>query len=197
VHDRAPILRPPARFASRRAAVLEGLQAIAQPCAMADALQTAAGMSNLIPQHILVPHDFSETADHALLFALDLAERLGARVTVMHAYEIDYGFPESTIASVDLLAQIRTAAGTALEAVVARARKRGVPVEGLLQQGAPWREVNAVAADKKADLVIMGTHGRRGVARALLGSVAEKVVRTAPCPVLTVRLPQHAGSESA
>jgi nucleotide-binding universal stress UspA family protein len=153
-------------------------------------------MTSVIPQHILVPHDFSETADHALFFALDLAESLGARVTVMHAYEVDYGFPESAIPAPELLSQIRESAGAALEGVIARASKRGVPVAGLLRQGTPWSEIDEVAGHTKADLVVMGTHGRRGIARALLGSVAERVVRTAPCPVLTVRAPEAGAGQA-
>jgi nucleotide-binding universal stress UspA family protein len=61
-----------------------------------------------------------------------------------------------------------------------------VAVEWVLRRGAAWSEINAAVKDTGADLVVMGTHGRRGVARALLGSVAEKVVRSASCPVLTV-----------
>jgi nucleotide-binding universal stress UspA family protein len=62
-------------------------------------------------------------------------------------------------------------------------------VSVVLRHGTPWTEIATVAREAKADLVVMGTHGRRGVARMLLGSVAERVVRTAPCPVLTVHGP--------
>jgi len=81
------------------------------------------------------------------------------------------------------------AAATALEGVAARTRKPGLEVHSVLRQGSAWSEINAAAKEEKADLVVMGTHGRHGLARALLGSVAEKVVRTAPCPVLTVHGP--------
>jgi nucleotide-binding universal stress UspA family protein len=62
-----------------------------------------------------------------------------------------------------------------------------VKVKTELRHGAAWREIDQAAADLKVDLIVLGTHGRKGIARALLGSVAEKVVRTAACPVLTVR----------
>jgi nucleotide-binding universal stress UspA family protein len=143
-------------------------------------------MSTPIPQHILVPHDFSETADQALAYALDLAEKLGARITIVHAYEVVYGFPESVQLTADLLGAVQSASRTALDSVLARARRPGVALDGLLRQGPAWSEINTLAREANVDLIVMGTHGRRGIARALLGSVAEKVVRTATCPVLTI-----------
>jgi nucleotide-binding universal stress UspA family protein len=135
---------------------------------------------------ILVPHDFSETAQRAFDFALDLAAPLGARINLVFAYDVlAYGFPEAPSMAMDTT-QIERAARTALEGVASRARRPGVAVECVLRRGAAWSEINAAAKDTAADLIVMGTHGRRGVARALLGSVAEKVVRTASCPVLTV-----------
>jgi nucleotide-binding universal stress UspA family protein len=143
-------------------------------------------------RRILVPHDFSDTADRALAFALDIAEKLHASVTILHAYEIPtYGFPEGPAMTVEMIGQIERASGTALEGIAQRARRPGVEVTTALRHGTAWSEINALAKEMSADLVAMGTHGRRGVARALLGSVAEKVVRTAPCPVLTVHGPEH------
>ncbi len=143
-------------------------------------------MTNNI-QHILVAHDFGETAQTALLYALDLAEMLKARVTVVHAYEIPvYGFPEGLAFAPDVTGRIETVSRQALEGIVQRASRPAVRVDGLLRQGPAWSEVSAAAHEAKADLIVIGTHGRRGFAHALLGSVAEKVVRTAPCPVLTV-----------
>jgi nucleotide-binding universal stress UspA family protein len=139
-------------------------------------------------QRILVAHDFSDTAQSALDLALSLAEKLDAAVLVMHAYEIPtYGLPEGPVMTVEMVKDIETAARTALDGVVARAQRPGISVKAVLRHGPAWSEVEAVARETKADLVVVGTHGRRGLARALLGSVAEKVVRTAPCAVLTVR----------
>jgi nucleotide-binding universal stress UspA family protein len=139
--------------------------------------------------HILVPHDFSDSAEGALDTALALAGALQARVTLLHAYDVPaYVFPESVVATADLVGHIRGAAEEALANVAERARKSGVKIDAVLRQGIAWSEIDAVALDLKCDLIVMGTHGRRGLSRALLGSVAEKVVRTAPCPVLTVPL---------
>ncbi|HEX8789731.1 MAG TPA: universal stress protein [Polyangiaceae bacterium] len=141
-------------------------------------------------ERILVPHDFSETADAALAMALDLAARLRARVIILHAYEAPtYVFPESVVATADLVGQIRGAAEEALAGLKERVEKPGLQVETMLCQGVAWSEIGRAAKEIGADLVVMGTHGRRGLSRALIGSVAEKVVRTAPCPVLTVHGP--------
>jgi nucleotide-binding universal stress UspA family protein len=144
-------------------------------------------MSTTSPiRSILVPHDFSETARRALDFALDLAAPLGARVVLMFAYDVlAYGFPEAPNLAMDA-AEVDRKAQKALEDLASSARRPGVALEWVVRRGAAWSEINAAAKDARADLIVMGTHGRRGVARALLGSVAEKVVRTAPCPVLTV-----------
>jgi nucleotide-binding universal stress UspA family protein len=144
-------------------------------------------------EHILVPHDFSETAENALSFALSLAEKLGSRVTILHVFEPPaYAFPEGPTLTPDIAVQIEKAAATALEGVAARAKRPGVETGTELRQGSPWREIDAAAREAHADLIVIGTHGRRGLARALLGSVAEKVVRTAGCPVLTVHAPHAA-----
>jgi nucleotide-binding universal stress UspA family protein len=150
-------------------------------------------MSTKTPiRRILVAHDFSETAESALQLALDLAEKIGARVTIVHAYEAVYGFPESVELKADILAAVEKTASKSLGDLTARTQRSGVEIQSLLRHGAAWSEINAAAKDVGADLIVIGTHGRRGIARALLGSVAEKVVRTAPCPVLTVHGPEAA-----
>ncbi len=138
-------------------------------------------------KRILVAHDFSEPADFALAYALDLAEKLGAQLTIMHAYEVPtYGYPEGPALTLEMASQIERSAQSALEGVAARACRPAVQIDTVLRHGPSWSEINAVASQLAVDLIVMGTHGRRGIARALLGSVAEKVVRTAPCAVLTV-----------
>jgi nucleotide-binding universal stress UspA family protein len=157
---------------------------------LAGGLQLQRGMSHspALIQRIIVPHDFSETANRALEYGLGLAERLGASVTVVHAYEIPvYGFPEGPVVTTEMAGQIEKASRSAMDALAKRAKRPGVEVSFALRQGPAWSEIQAVAKETKADLVVIGSHGRRGLSRALLGSVAEKVVRTAPCPVLTVR----------
>jgi nucleotide-binding universal stress UspA family protein len=142
-------------------------------------------------QRILVPTDFSETSLYALDYAIDLAKKLGATVTVMHAFELPiYGFPDGAlIASAEVASRILNGSTQALADTIAERKNSGVKLETALRQGPADEEIVTLARLSHADLVVMGTHGRRGLARALLGSVAEKVVRTAQCPVLTVHGP--------
>ena len=137
---------------------------------------------------VLVPTDFTESSDQALDWAIELAARLDASVTVMHAYEIPViGFPDgSLVATAEIATRLSDEARTSLEATVAQRQGRGVPIDAVLREGVAWEEINSVAEAIDADIIAIGTHGRRGIARALLGSVAEAVVRTSRRPVLTV-----------
>lgn len=149
--------------------------------------------TRMLPIHrILVPTDFSEPSDRAVDCAIELARKLDASVTLVHAYEIPaYSFADgAVVGSADLAARLSDGAQRTLDAAVAARKHAGVPVDGVLRQGIAWEEIDAVAKERKADLVVVGTHGRRGLARAVLGSVAEQVIRTCEVPVLTV----HAGA---
>jgi nucleotide-binding universal stress UspA family protein len=144
-------------------------------------------------RRILLATDFTDTSSRALDWAIELAAPLGASITVMHAYEFPIvGFPDGAlIATADLAARISDAARAALDATVEQRRGRGVPLDAILRQGVAWEEINAVADELDADLIVIGTHGRRGLARALLGSVAENVIRTARRPVTTLHGPRE------
>jgi nucleotide-binding universal stress UspA family protein len=144
-------------------------------------------------RRILVATDFTETSQRAIDAALELATRLGASLTVMHAYEIPIvGVPDGAlIATPELAARISEAARSALDSTLKRLEGRGVQVQGVLRDGVAWEEIEHVANDIDADVIVIGTHGRRGIARALLGSVAENVIRTTYRPVLTIHGPPH------
>ena len=138
-------------------------------------------------KRILVATDFSEPAGRALALALELAKLHGARLMLLHVWSI----PSAAYA--DALswpvADVETAARTTLDALAARVAEDHPDTEAVLRMGSEWRGILDAVRDCGADLVVMGTHGRRGVPRLLLGSVAEKVVRLSPVPVLTVRGP--------
>jgi nucleotide-binding universal stress UspA family protein len=141
-----------------------------------------------VPTTLLVPVDFSATSEAALTLAVELAKPLHARLVVMHAYDVPvYGYPGTFLTSPDIVSSIRDAAQGALDAMVARFEKHDLKLETVLRQGSPSQETNAVAHELGADMIVIGTHGRSGFARLLLGSVAEKIVRSAVIPVLTVR----------
>lgn len=135
-------------------------------------------------QHILVAIDFGEPSSHALDVALDLARKLDAKLTLVHvwwtptlAYSSDIPWP---------VADIVREAQQMLDAVLVGVKLRYPRTDAILREGIPASQILAVAAECGADLIVMGTHGRRGLPRVLLGSVAEKVVRRSPVPVLTV-----------
>jgi nucleotide-binding universal stress UspA family protein len=142
---------------------------------------------------ILTPVDFGAGSDHALEYALDLASALGATVHVLHVYQIPvYGFPDGAfLAGPEIATRLSEAAQKGLDSLVARVAARGVNVQGHLRQGNPADEICEVATALKVDLIVLGTHGRRGLAHALMGSVAERVVRTSNTPVLSIRTHQE------
>ena len=137
--------------------------------------------------HILVPTDFSETSELALAAAVELARTFRARLTLLHVWSVpNMGYAEGLTWP---LGAMEEAAQVALEEVQARTRTMAVETDSIIKSGAEWEQIIDVTKARGIDLVVMGTHGRRGVARVLLGSVAERVVRLSPVPVLTIRGP--------
>ena len=140
---------------------------------------------------ILVATDFGDASDRALEVAVDLAQKLDARLVLTHSYEIpSYSYPGSPlIPMVDITQSIAKAAEAGLAASLQVARAKVPGATSVLRSGTPWREILEVAKDEACDLLVVGTHGRRGLSHALIGSVAEKLVRVSSIPVLSV----HAG----
>jgi len=136
---------------------------------------------------IMVPVDFSECSDVAMQYAAMLARRLNASVFLVHVIQpFTYGMTE-TFNLVDHYTALKTIAGPLLDQARKKLSKQGVSVETDLLSGPAHHEILKKAGRAKADLIVMGTHGRTGVEHFLMGSVAEKVVRLSSCPVLTVR----------
>jgi nucleotide-binding universal stress UspA family protein len=139
-------------------------------------------------KHILVPLDWGEPSRRALELAIELVQTFGAELSVVHVYEIPaYAYGGMPPVAADLVTPIERAARKELDQEIAAIRRRVPDAHAVLRSGGAWREILAAIEETHADLVVMGTHGRRGVPRFLLGSVAEKVVRMSPIPVLTVR----------
>ena len=137
---------------------------------------------------ILVPTDFSEHSAYALSYAVDLAQRYEAAVTLAHVYPVvNYAAAEGfALYTPQQLTELLSKLGDQLKLAEEQARALGLSsIDSTLLQGDAYKEVLELAGGY--DLIVMGTHGRTGFRHALLGSVAEKLVRTAPCPVLTVR----------
>jgi nucleotide-binding universal stress UspA family protein len=141
-------------------------------------------------KRILYPTDFSPAADAAFAYALESARREGAAMVLLHVIE-----PESPLAD-ELAVALSGPGRDAVEAgarmgfddFLARAKAVNVEASDLLREGHAADEIVAAAASEHADVIIMGTHGRTGLRRLMLGSVAERVVATAHCPVITVRM---------
>ena len=146
-------------------------------------------MPNADWKRICCPIDFSDASRAAMEVAADLARRNGGELTLLHAYPIPgYTFPDgSVVASPKMMQDLADQATRHVEEWRAEAERLGAPrVAALTAVGEPAAEIVALAAEQKMDLLVLGTHGRTGLEHALMGSVAERVVRRARCPVLTV-----------
>lgn len=139
-------------------------------------------------QHVLVPIDFSANSDHALDYAVRLAHTLQAHLTLLHVIEpltvgsletLPYTFIQGVEAKItDIMASYRE-----------RLTAAGLQCDFTIVHGVPFQVIIDTARAAHVDLIIMGTHGRTGLPHVLVGSVAERVVRLAPCPVLVMRVP--------
>jgi nucleotide-binding universal stress UspA family protein len=149
-------------------------------------------------KRILVPTDFSDPSAEALATAIALAQPAGALVDLVHvAVEASFALPppiDVATVPIDLTGVLeRVTDGLRVEAE--RVRAAGLPCETAMLVGRPDAEIVARATSTGAELIVMGTHGRSGLAHALLGSVAERVVQHAPCPVLI--MPKRAGAHAS
>jgi nucleotide-binding universal stress UspA family protein len=135
-------------------------------------------------RHILAATDFGECSRTAIEHAIDIATRYGAKLTVVHTFQppVDYGTPLFA----DIVTPLQEAAEAQMEELLEPVRGRCPNVTGIVRFGLAWEQILDVAHDQGADLIVVGSHGRKGLPRALLGSVSEKVVRLSPVPVLTV-----------
>jgi nucleotide-binding universal stress UspA family protein len=145
---------------------------------------------------ILVPHDFSSSANHALAIARDEAKLHDAKIVLVHVIDLPHQlgadavvFPPDTKAPISIKDYAISGAQAHLDDLIARLAKDGAHVTGQVRFGHPVDEILRLADELRADAIVMGTHGHTGVRHLLAGSVAERVVRAAKMPVLTVRHP--------
>jgi nucleotide-binding universal stress UspA family protein len=138
---------------------------------------------------VLCPTDFSECSAAALRFAIGLAQRLNAQIRLIHVFQFPYalGLEDGlgmAAGSAQLFEQLRARTEQDLQAQAEACREAGVRVSVDQLDGVPHNKIVELSAN--ADMIVMGTHGRSGLPRLILGSVAERVMRLAKCPVLTV-----------
>jgi nucleotide-binding universal stress UspA family protein len=137
-------------------------------------------------KHILAPIDFEPASAGALKLATKLAESYGAQLTLLHVWEIQlYPYMDSIMNS-EIVYRVEDAARRELRASLAGIRRTVPGASGRLETGLPGPVILEMVPELGVDLVVMGTHGRHGLSHTLLGSVAEKVVRLAAVPVITV-----------
>jgi len=141
---------------------------------------------------LLVPVDFSDHSKEALDTAIQLAHLFGSTIHLLHCYHIETAgiSPYGIVLPAGYYADIRDAADKRLNDWREKVEKEGIQVETILSADSPSLAINLAAEETKADLIVMGTRGLSGLKHAMLGSVAERVVRLAPCPVLTVKHPE-------
>lgn len=145
-------------------------------------------------KRILLPTDFSKLSSSATKYACELAEKFNAELHLLHVFQIQtISTPDlaMSLALPSLIQESRVAAEKSLAAFLDPKWKDGRTVVAAVVQGPPFVEIIRYAREKDIDLIVLSTHGRTGLIHALMGSVAEKVVRKAPCPVLTVRPEGH------
>jgi nucleotide-binding universal stress UspA family protein len=143
---------------------------------------------------ILIPTDFSEYSQFALKYAKALAESFKARLYLMHVCEhaITGAGTEAYHFSVpEFLADVEKAEKEALEKIVCEIRSAGIDAQSVFTTGRAYIDIVAKARELDVDLITLATHGRQGLSHFVFGSTAEKIVRLAPCPVLTVKHPEH------
>ena len=149
-------------------------------------------------RRILVATDFAESAERALACAVQLARQHGAELILLHVYMDLPAYPEITAGQVEAIyEEQRRWIEDALERRARAARGEGLLARTRLRTGPAASTIAATAMEERADLLVVGTHGRSGLDRLIVGSVAERVVRLAPCPVLVVKTAEAAARADA
>ncbi|MHB8111180.1 MAG: universal stress protein [Syntrophorhabdaceae bacterium] len=153
------------------------------------------------PKKILVPTDFSEYSDAALNYAIDIAKKSGAKLYLLHVIgliqtcAVDYCFDQGTLDELE-----KRSAESALDMMKRQLElfpdAKSVDITTDIKQGVPYEVILAEQKDTGADLIVMSSHGKTGLFHHLLGSVAEKVMKKAACPVLLIRRPLDESGEA-
>ena len=169
--------------------------------ALAERSRDATDEGDLTYDRILVPIDFSEHSKRTISYAMKTASRHNSTIYLLHVFQIpDYvvsPYARRKQNSAEVQSQLDFAEQDArenLEAFALELSNRGIKVQSYLRVGYPFDEIVLMANHFNVDLIIIGSHGRGGITRLLVGSTAERVVEHAPCPVLVVKGPRHRAS---
>lgn len=150
----------------------------------------------LNPKKILWPTDYSDLSLHAARYAQGLCKQFGATLHVIHVVPPPLGPDVALMVGPDVCAavserEIASAAREGIEKLLREQIDAAIPRVVHAFVGNPWSAICAYAKKNAIDLIVIGTHGRTGISHAVIGSTAERIVRHAPCPVLTVKHPEH------
>lgn len=152
---------------------------------------------------VMVATDFSDPSLYAVEYAIDLAQRLGGELYLLHVFERPFFVEPGVSHSLQLrhgvdqwIREVKAEESARLDALAERFRSRGVKLQPLFREGVPFVEILKAADELAADLIVMATHGRTGLAHVVIGSVAQRVVQKAECPVLTVRPTAFGGAKT-
>jgi len=143
---------------------------------------------------ILFPTDFSDFSLYALDYAVSFARQYGAKLVLMHGVDVflsDPAYFAPYVPDRRMFGDFENKSRERLDEIAKTKVPDGIPVEIVVKQGRPFVEIVREARERKVDLVVIATHGRTGLSHAMFGSTAEKVVRKAPCPVLSIKHPEH------
>src|SRR5262245_36442797 len=152
--------------------------------------RTRRALAMTLIKRILVPTDFSDSARQALDWGVSLAREFKAEVTLFHVVEnltVGYASDLFPVPMAEVYEEISGYARSELQKLAESVRAQGIPVTERLAQGTPSAEIIRLAKEEPVDLVVLGSHGKGLLDHALFGSTTERVVRKAPCPVLTCR----------
>lgn len=141
---------------------------------------------------ILVPVDFSPNSRKAVDYATAFARQFGATITFLHVIQVNYAYGE--FGAIDFTAlerEMRAGAEKELSGLLASTTAAGLQAASIIREGSPAKVIADVARELQSDLLVISTHGYTGLRHVLMGSIAEHVVRYAPCPVLVVRLQEQ------
>ncbi len=146
------------------------------------------------PKRLLVPTDFSAYSDNALRHAIDIARQYGAEVFLLHVIDesiqqctYEYCLTDDVMKQIEQESKIRSAEKLREEIERVEKNNADVAIEAIIKHGIPYEEILREQEDKKIDLIVIASHGRTGIKRVLIGSVAERVIRAAKCPVMLLR----------
>jgi nucleotide-binding universal stress UspA family protein len=145
-------------------------------------------------EKIVCPLDFSDFSLHALEYAINFAQQFKAKLLLLHVVDVflyDPAYFAPYVPDKAMFTGYEQKARTRLEEIAAAKVPQGVDTELVVKDGRAFAEIVKVAREAKADMIVISTHGRTGLSHAMFGSTAEKVVRKAPCPVLSIKHPEH------